>query len=59
MDHPAFSIPFVFTIKLDTVSGPQILDSICQIYIVRDEYRLAGAGAENKPLVPAPVIIVR
>lgn len=59
MDHPAFGIPFVFTIKLNTVSGLQVLHPSCQINIVSNKYRLAGACTENKPLVPAPVIIVR
>jgi len=59
VDYPAFSIPVILAIKLDTVPDFQIFDTICQIDVVSNEYRLAGTGAENEPLMSASVMIVR
>lgn len=45
VDHPAFRIPVILAIKLNTVPDFQIFNASCQIDIVSDEYRLAGTGA--------------
>ena len=59
VDHPAFGIPVVLAMKLDAVPDFQIFNASCQIDIVGNEYRLAGTGAENEPLMSASVMIVR
>lgn len=59
VDYPAFRIPVILAIELDTVPDIQIFNTSRQIDIVSDENRLAGTGAENEPLMSASVMIVR
>ena len=59
VDYAAFRIPVILAIKLNTVSDFQIFNTSCQIDIVSNEYRLAGTGAENEPLMSASVMVVR
>jgi len=59
VDYPAFSIPVILAIELNSVPDFQIFNTSSQIDIMSNEYRLAGTGAENEPLMSASVMIVR
>lgn len=51
-------VPLVLTAKRDRTSALQIHDSWRNVYIVRDENRLARFQLDDEPLVPCTVRVV-
>ena len=59
MDDAAFMVPFVFTIKLHSVTALEIGNARREIDIVRDQERLTIHEFEDEALVAAAFIVIR
>jgi len=58
VNHTPFRVPFVHTIECHRVAGLQGRDSRSEVYVVRDEQRLAGGQPEDEALMTPAVIVV-
>ena len=58
VNYPAFIIPFIFTEELQPISFADVLHPGCKIDIVRNQYRLIIADAQDYPLMANPFKVI-
>ena len=59
VDHTPFRIPFIFSVELNGIAGFEGDDSTGQINIMGNQKRLPGTETNDKPLMPAAIIVIR
>ena len=59
MHNAAFVIPFIFAIKLNSVTHRDSGNPRRQINIMGNQQRLTATQAQEKSLVPGAIVIVR
>lgn len=58
MDDAAFLIPFILTIKGNSIGNPQCLDAGSDVYVMGDEQGLTRGKSEDEALMAAAVVVV-